>query len=297
MSKRIPEIISIALVVLSLVAFALLLAFRPGPNHAVEIRYGDVIHEESSDFSTIRIRENGSMRSLLFVDPEGLEQCQSSIDLEHPGELMLGYSKTIFASHLFVHPQERVLVVGLGAGGMVQFMNDVFQKTFVEAVEIDPVVVRLANEFFGTKDSSKLKIHTADAFDFIEKRKGGDLFDVVYMDAFLRAPEATGLDRKTKRLKTVSFLEDIAAILTENGAVAFNLIEAEKSTPADLESIQKVFPQVEQFSVPGTGNLVVIALKREQDASISELRERAGKLDQAVGSHVSFAPLIDSIRE
>lgn len=295
MSKRIPEIISIALVAVSFVALVVLLALRPGPNHAVEVRYGEIIHEESSDFSTIRIRERGSRRSLLFVDPKGLEQCQSSIDLDHPGELLLGYSKTIFASHLFVHPQERVLVVGLGAGGMVQFMNEAFPETFVEAVEIDPVVVRLADEFFGTKNSSKSKIHTEDAFEFFGRQ--GELYDVVYMDAFLRAPESSGLDLKTARLKTASFLTDIAGRLTGNGVVAFNLIEAEESTPSDLQSIREVFPKVYEFSVPGTGNLVVIAVKNDESIPRSVLEEKAEKLDGAVGSPISFSDLIKSIRQ
>ncbi len=297
MSKRTPEILSIALVAVSFAVLVALLAVRPGPNHAIETRYGDIIHEESSDFSTIRIREKGSRRSLLFVDPEGLEQCQSSIDLDHPGELMLGYSKTIFASHLFVHPQERVLVVGLGAGGMVQFMNEVFPETFVEAVEIDPVVVRLAGEFFGTLEDDQLKIHTDDAFEFFGREEEAARYDVVYMDAFLRAPESSGLDLKTARLKTVSFLTDIAGRLTGDGAVAFNLIEAEDSTPGDIQAIREVFPKVYEFSVPGTGNLVVIALKSDESVPRSVLEGRAEKLDEAVGSHVSFADLIQSIRE
>ena len=297
MSKRIPEIISIALVAVSVVVFVGLLAVRPGPNHAVETRYGDIIHEESSDFSTIRIREKGSMRSLLFVDPEGFEQCQSSIDLDHPGELMLGYSKTIFASHLFVHPQERVLVVGLGAGGMVQFMNEAFPETLVEAVEIDPVVVRLAGEYFGTLEDDQLKIHTGDAFEFFGRGEEQTAYDVVYMDAFLRAPESSGLDVKTARLKTVSFLQNIAGRLTDDGAVAFNLIEAEASTPEDLQSIQEVFPRVYEFSVPGTGNLVVIALKSAEKVSLATLEERAEKLDGEMEVPLSFTELIQSIRK
>lgn len=296
MSKRSPEVLSFTLVAVSFAVLVALLSIRPGPNHASEIRYGDVIHEEVSDFSTIRIREKGSMRSLLFVDPEGLEQCQSSIDLDHPGELLLGYSKTIFASHLFIHPQKRVLVVGLGAGGMVQFMNEVFPETMVEAVEIDPVVVRLAGEFFGTVEDDQLKIHTEDAFEFFGRQEEMEKYDVVYMDAFLRAPESSGLDVKTERLKTVSFLSDIAGRLTAEGAVAFNLIEAEEATPGDLEAIREVFPQVYEFPVPGTGNLVVIALKSEENIPQAALKERALELDEAVNSQVFFSELIESVR-
>ncbi|MEO0447526.1 MAG: hypothetical protein AAF191_15745, partial [Verrucomicrobiota bacterium] len=64
----------------------------------------------------------------------------------------------------------------------------------------------------------------------------------------------------TKRLKTVSFLQDMRSQLAPGGLLAVNLIEADPSTAEDLETFQQVFPAIEVFDVPETGNLVLFAL-------------------------------------
>lgn len=81
--------------------------------------HGKLVRSEKSEFSNIRIRENGSVRSLYFVEPPGLEVRQTSVDLKRSGRLLVPYTRTMFATLLFKYPQERVLIVGLG--GVVAF--------------------------------------------------------------------------------------------------------------------------------------------------------------------------------
>lgn len=262
---------------------------------SAENRYGPVVHETRSSFSHIRIREKGSVRSLLFVDAEGTEQCQSSLDLTVPGRLRHAYARTLFASLLYRHPQERVLIVGLGGGGMVRFLERAFPETEVEAVEIDLVVVRLAADFFGTKAGAKTKIHTGDAFDFFTDSRG--LYDAIYLDAFLRAPEETGLGERTERLKTRDFLEKMRDHLVPGGVAAFNLVEADARTPGDLAAIRSVFPETALFSVPGTGNLVAVSLRDGTLPGKTELIERAAALEGFPELGFSPAALVEQWRE
>lgn len=248
--------LSLASLVLALlggvIAVLAWLAF-PSP----EARYGPVIHEQRSDYSLLRVRERGTVRSLLFVDEAGEEQCQSSIDLADPGALQLGYTRGLFLSLLQRDPQERVLILGLGGGGMVRFLRHHFPATVVEAVEIDPAVVAVARSHFGIADGPATHLHTADAFDFVATT--GEVYDAIYLDAFLRAPEASGLEEKTRRLKTREFLGQLRDRLTPGGLVAFNLIAADPRTEEDLAAIRDVFPGMARFAVPDSGNLVVIA--------------------------------------
>ncbi len=151
---------------------AFVFSLVPLSKSKIEKRYGKVIHETTSDFSEIRIREKGPIRSLLFVNEDGEEHCQSSLNVEAPWEHQLGYTKSIFASLLFHYPQKRILIVGLGGGGMVQFLNFTFPTMKVEAVEIDPVVVQLAAEYFNTRPGPLVKIHTEDVFVFLEEEHG-----------------------------------------------------------------------------------------------------------------------------
>jgi len=238
---------------------------------------GEVIHETRSEYSRIRVRENDRIRRLFFVDDAGDEYCQSAIDLDHPATLQHGYAKGMFASLLFRDRQDRVLIVGLGGGGMVRFLNERFPRTLVEAVEIDPAVVEIAAEYFGVKEGPRTKIHTADAFAFFDAPR--DPFDAIYLDAFLRAPESAGLGATTERLKTEAFLATLRSHLKEGGVVAFNLIAADPRTRGDLDSIRAVFPGMVRFEIPRTGNLVVIAPREGESPTREELIRRGGRLD------------------
>jgi spermidine synthase len=239
--------------------------------------HGEVIHETRSEYSRIRVREIDRVRRLLFVDDAGDEYCQSAIDLDHPATLQHGYAKGMFASLLLREQQDRVLIVGLGGGGMVRFLNERLPATLVEAVEIDPVVVDIAAEYFGVAEGPRTRIHTADAFTFFDAPR--DAFDAIYLDAFLRAPESARLGATTERLKTEAFLATLRSHLKEDGVVAFNLIAADPRTGGDLESIRAVFPGMVRFDVPGTGNLVVIAPREGDGPSREELIRRGGRLD------------------
>jgi spermidine synthase len=257
--------------------------------------YGRLIHETTSDYSQIRVREQGTVRSLLFVDHEGKERCQSSIDLAATHKLQLKYSKSLFASMLFHYPQKRTLVVGLGGGGMVQYLNQNFPDMMVEAVEIDPVVVALAAKYFGTVPGPKTLIHTQDAFDFFEENHGR--YDAIYMDAFLRPPLDTLPDEKVKRLKTEAFLERLKFYLVPGGLVAFNLIEQEEGTVHDLAAIQKVFAGTYIFQVPKSGNLAVIATTSDPPPDQEQLRAGATHLERISPSDLDFSTFLRNLRE
>ncbi|MFT4641006.1 MAG: spermidine synthase [Verrucomicrobiales bacterium] len=256
-------------------------------------RLGDTIHEVQSAYSHIRVRERGSVRSLLFVDKFGVEQRQSAIDMDAPEEMQLGYTRSLFASFLFRHPQERVLIVGLGGGGMVRFLNHHFSETHVEAVEIDPEVVRIAADYFGTRESEQTTIHTEDAFVYLREPKVR--YDAIYMDAFLKPSADARLENVTQRLKTEAFLRSLQAHLKPDGLVAFNLIKRDPSTSDDIEAIQMVFPAVFVFDVPETGNLVIIGTLGERHTKERLLR-RATELDELLKIGLSFQKLVKALR-
>jgi spermidine synthase len=292
-STRANYVLLVAGIVLFLSSSIYLTVFPLGSSQGS--RFGNVIYEATSDYAQIRVREKGTVRSLLFLDRHGVEQCQSSIDLAAPGTSQLRYAKGLFSSFLFRHPQKRILIVGLGAGGMVRYLNHNFPEMMVEAVEIDPVVVAVAAEYFQTVPGPKTVLHTADAFAFFNDDHG--LYDAIYMDAFLRPPADVTLEEKAKRLKTEAFLHELKSHLLPGGVIAFNLIEWEEGTPDDLAAIRTVFPETYLFGVPQSGNLAVIATTRDPAPSREELAETAVLLNRNAPADLDFSELVENLRE
>lgn len=306
MKKFLPAIIAAVLLV---VANGVLLVVLPSWQRAVELEraHGEIIHEEWSDFAHLRVREqpDSRRRSLTFVDAEGREQLQSRIDLDAPSRLELRYSRAMFASFLLRETQPRVLIVGLGGGGMVRFLNAAMPETQVDVVEIDPAVVKAAAEYFGTDNGPRTTIHTADGFEYLGDETGPK-YDVIYMDAFLRPSVdsvAAALQEKTQRLKTAAFLEQIRARLVDggdsSGLVVFNLIKREASTDNDLAAIRSVFPTVYEFDVAGTGNLVVIGSTDTERISAQEWKTRVAAWEEKAewAREIELRKVVAGLRE
>uniref|UniRef100_A0A7C9A2R3 Methyltransferase type 11 domain-containing protein n=1 Tax=Opuntia streptacantha TaxID=393608 RepID=A0A7C9A2R3_OPUST len=60
------------------------------------------------------------------------------------------------------------VVIGLGAGLLPMFLHNHIQFLQMEVVELDPVVVGIAKEFFGFYEDERLKVHVADGIKFLQ---------------------------------------------------------------------------------------------------------------------------------
>lgn len=60
-----------------------------------------------------------------------------------------------------------VLMVGLGGGGLAQFLRDFVPGASVEVVELDPVVLEVAKDFFGFRADGRLTVSIGDGIERI----------------------------------------------------------------------------------------------------------------------------------
>lgn len=60
-----------------------------------------------------------------------------------------------------------VLLVGLGGGGLPQFLRDFVPNVTVEVVELDPVVMEVAKEWFGFRPDDRLTVTLGDGLERI----------------------------------------------------------------------------------------------------------------------------------
>jgi len=254
-----------------------------------------ILFEANSAYSQIRVRENAEqIRTLVFVDADGRERAQSSIDVNAPHELRLPYTRALFSTLLLREKHERILIVGLGGGGMVRFANHALPDAQVDAIEIDPVVVEVAQRFFGTAPGPRTSIFTEDAFDFLARPH--EPYDVIYMDAFLRPTEDSELEEIPARLRTSAFLHQLSGHLEPGGLIAFNFVLSDPTTSEDLAAVQDSFPVVYELPVPGGGNLIAIGCSSPVRWTRAELETRARKMADS-GIELPFLNMADSIMQ
>lgn len=128
---------------------------------------------EHSPYAEIRVVERDGTRYMLIdggthtiVDASTFESVFSYV---HVVDLL---------NHVIAEPG-RLLLVGLGGGSVAKLFAR--QGWEVQAVEIDPVVTRVARRDFGLTEAEAL-VHHADGRGFLENHE--ERFDAVVLDAF-----------------------------------------------------------------------------------------------------------------
>ncbi len=160
--------------------------------------------------------------------------------------LAFGLSQLSFSS------QDKVLVLGLGGGSVIQTLRQQFKHTgSITAVEIDPVIVQIALEEFKLSEDNKLNIHTVDAFDFVKQISS--VFDLIIVDLFIdtQVPD---------QFYATDFWNTLIQQLSERGKILFNAgITA--SSRIKLEELQNNLTQSVQFDslqLPKTSNTLTV---------------------------------------
>jgi len=246
---------------------------------------GEVEFEGQSEYSHIRIRRRGPVRSMLFVRDSGEEALETQIDVRKPYVLRFEYLEYMFTSYLLRPEQREVLLVGLGGGGMIHFLKRTDPQVRIDAVEIDPLVVKLANKYFDVRSEGTVQITTADGFKYIAETP--KQYDAIYMDAFLKPSADTDGTGAPLALRTRQFYKQLQQKLKPGGVVAFNLNPHPRLND-DVRAIEEAFPQVYVFPLTQYGGAVVLASTEPARVKPAEFVRRGQALDRRFRSTVRF---------
>ena len=147
-----------------------------------------------------------------------------------------------------------ILVLGMGGGSVIETLRQDFNysKT-ITAVEIDPVIIAIANEEFGIIDNETLKIHCTDAYEFVETNNS--FFDLIIVDLYI---DLTVPDK----FLNLDFWEAVLSSKSSNGAILFNASVKDSKNNA-IKAVTnylktKTF-KVDVFENVNTTNTVIVA--------------------------------------
>lgn len=232
-----------AVLLLALLFLALALGYRACTDRS------RVVFDGRGEFGRVRVVESaGGLRSLYTGQGRAL---QSAVIPGRPRHLELAYTRVATVGLALVPPEGRLLYVGLGGGAMPMYARQALPEAHVEAVEIDPLIVRVARRYFGLRPDSQLVVHTADGRALIERAPPGR-YHLIVLDAFAD-------DEVPYALTTRQFLEAVRARLAPGGVVVSNLWSANPLYPAMVATYQSVFPEVRLIRVDGRAQRILVA--------------------------------------
>ncbi len=139
---------------------------------------------------------------------------------------------------LFVAPEqaEHTLLLGLGGGSVVEILRQERQyQGHLTAVELDPVMIELADTEFDIRPDTHLHIVCADAFEWVHTAPTSH-FGLIIVDLFVDLVLPAGL-------QTTAFWQELRRVLRPGGYILFNtltevpLFVDNEEMPAYLETV------------------------------------------------------------
>ncbi len=224
-----------------------------------------MVHQEPGMFGEVGVVDDGEDRYLVFGGADGDQQ--SWIKKGQPGALPMEYLQSASVA-LGLRPR-RILLIGLGGGAFATFAATRLPQSEVEAVEIDPVVARVAREWFALPAS--VSVHVADGEAFL--KSASDRWDLILVDAY-------GSDDYPRHLGTPAFFALVRDHLTPQGIAVLNIAAMNRQTEREL--IDRFAAATDScFSIPviskDADNTVLLGSRRP----LSEARLRKGAREVA----------------
>jgi spermidine synthase len=109
---------------------------------------------------------------------------------------------------------EHVLVLGVAGGSVIKTLaEEIHFEGQITGVDIDPDIIKIANEYFKLDEIKNLNIVIDDAFEFVLKTK--DRYDLIIIDIFQDTTMPNFLFEKF-------FINRICFLLKNQGVVLFN---------------------------------------------------------------------------
>ena len=224
-----------------------------------------ILAHVKSAYNELVVGEQGSIRTLYFV-VDGRRYIESRWDMSVPLSLDLDYSRTMMAGFLVAPEVRKIAMIGLGGGQLTNYLFARLADVEIDAVDIDPEVVRLARQYFGIPDSPRYRTHAGDGRIWLEQSR--ENYDLLLLDAFhgVSVPY---------HLKTAEFYTACARRLGPNGVVVANLHNRVKMYSHDRQTLASVFHRNYSFASESGSQTTYVGSQSTKEVGTFEMRKNA----------------------
>lgn len=126
------------------------------------------------------------------------------------------------------------LILGLGGGTLINILEKTYSGIEITVIEIDPVMIKIAEDYFRIKSNSFLNIIHADAFRWVGESRSSK-FDLIIFDLYLGTKNPVKASYK-------SFLHDLKKLLDTDGFILYN--RHFQNDPQDFKILKKYCQEI-----------------------------------------------------
>jgi spermidine synthase len=244
------------LITIFILVVVLMLPSTPFIGESLSIFTGTVVYRRDTAYNSLTVVDNPNRGTrILYLNNMPHSACYIN------GSNRAVFRYTDYFNLGFVLNPEIGSVLFIGGGGFSgpkQFL-EYYPDVTVDVVEIDPVVVDTAWEYFGVPDDPRLRVYVGDGRAFLGRL---GTYDLIVLDAYSKTYVPF-------HLMTREFFEALAEHLNPDGVVVSNLVssllgDTSNLLMAEVKTVGEVFPQVYLFptkdlSLSWVQNIILVA--------------------------------------
>ncbi|WP_394391733.1 spermidine synthase [Shewanella woodyi] len=226
----------------------------------------ETLYQSEDEYGPLLVLEDKHMRVLSFGDNDE----QSKLLKLQPFLPQHTYVQAMLLVLLFIKPK-RVVILGLGGGGLIHALRHYDAGIKITAVELRAQVIEIAKRFFQLPIGKKLTLIHQDAAEFLELADHKKA-DVIFADIY-------GADGVDENQLSDAFIKNAAMMIKADGFLVLNCWKEHSQNRELLALLQTYFVEV-RACLTGGGNWVVFASKTKRDITSSGMKAKAHSLSQ-----------------
>lgn len=245
-----------------------------------------IVHEGTSVMSgdflveDVTVDDRKTYRRLIFLNNQSVIQSEALMK-QVKNKTFVDFSYLSCQHHVFMiigmqATKLKNLVIGLGGGGLVNYIYHFLKDLSTSVVEIDPDIVKVAKDYFGLlEDQSRLKIVVDDGLKFLKDKSAENqskfqsiLFDVDSKD------QSLGVSCPPKEFLEPEILEAVKSLLPTDGVFILNFVCRDNaSRDQTVTTLKKIFASVFSYKLDEDVNEIFYCFKQ----AISDFQEKFSK--------------------
>jgi spermidine synthase len=185
---------------------------------------------------------------VLSFGARRLRYIESIVDPKDELALPVAYTQSMTAGLAYADGLRNAMIIGLGGGRTAWYHHKSVPDMKMTAVELDPAVVEIADEYFKVRPEPNFDIAVEDGRVFLTRSPGP--YDIILIDAY-RGPFVPF------HLLTSEFYRLVAKRLAPGGVAVQNVEPSTMLFDSAVATIKSAFDHVVFFA--GEGNIVILA--------------------------------------
>jgi spermidine synthase len=207
---------------------------------------GRIAHIET-EYNDIFITKRRAELTMSF-QLKGYDYTESVTNLRDADDLPVKYTRAMTIGLIYPEETRKVLMLGLGGGSISTYLGRHMPELPIDTVEIDPGVITAAKQYFGIRETPKVRYLEGDGRVYLTRHK--EPYDLILVDAYFGGYVPF-------HLLTKEFYALLKQRLTPNGAAVFNIHDGTKLYASTLLTLASVFPGVHVYP-SGEGEVAAV---------------------------------------